>query len=396
MCTYPARHVWRQILMTFLTRGGSRNAFDGDRNSGQFPENMARLCDTPWDVPRLGARVTVTCSGNSTRHASRVATSAVAAIPPRMVRRLMEMRMLDPARLFERWWRVAIDGTLQDRGRDTPKSEARYRYVVEAKLVGPQGTMFHLMSEFMDVRDPVRDKEDCELNAFLRITERLRKEFPRLSVCLLLDGLYPVRPVFDRCTEYGWKFIATLREGRQPLAWAEAVETMAMSSGNVCKGTREGEDGTVEQTLRWTHRIPFGEHEFDVLFSGEVGPASASLWVWCTNFGVDTHNAHALANNGGRARQAIENVFNVETNGGFGLEHAYCADNTAAHNYHVMMQVAHTLAQLLVNGLLRRLTRACRKVADTKLTELLRSSLEYVLIGTGPPWCGQIRFVSSA
>jgi hypothetical protein len=48
--------------------------------------------------------------------------------------------------LFGRWWLVAIDGTLQDRGHDTQAGEARYRYVVEAKLVGPQGTMFSLMS----------------------------------------------------------------------------------------------------------------------------------------------------------------------------------------------------------------------------------------------------------
>jgi len=396
MCTYSGRHIWRQILMTFLTRGGSRNAFDGDRNSGNLPQNMALLCDTPWDEQRLGARVTVTCSGNATHHASRVATSEVATIPLRMTRRLMDMRLLDSARLFGHWWQVAIDGTLQDRGHDTPETEARYRYVLEAKLVGPHGTVFHLASEFMDVRDPVRDKEDCELKAFLRLSERLRAEFPRLSICLLLDGLYAVRPVFDRCAEYGWKFIVTLREGRQPLAWAEAVETMMMSPVNVSKGTREGEDGTVEQTLRWTSRIPFGQHELSVLFSGEVGPACASLWVWATNFGIDRENAYGIANHGGRQRQVVENCFNVQKKGGFGLEHAFCADSTAAKNYHLMMQAAHTLAQLLVNGLLRRLTKACRKVTDKKLTELLRRSLEYVMIATGPPLSAQIRFQSSA
>lgn len=45
-----------------------------------------------------------------------------------------------------------------------------------------------------------------------------------------------------------------------------------------------------------------------MLFSGEVGPACASLWVWCTNFEIDARNAYALANGGGRARQNIENV----------------------------------------------------------------------------------------
>ncbi|MBU4200309.1 MAG: hypothetical protein KKE37_08600 [Verrucomicrobia bacterium] len=91
----------------------------------------------------------------------------------------MSMRLLDRARLFDRWWLIAVDGSLQDRGHDTPTNEARYRYVVEAKLVGPDGTMFPLMTEFdEDMRDPVRDKEDCELNAFGRLAERLHAEFP--------------------------------------------------------------------------------------------------------------------------------------------------------------------------------------------------------------------------
>lgn len=382
--------------MTFLLRAGSRNAFDADRNSGQFPENMLRLCGQKWDAERLGERRTVTCSENATHHASRVPVEAVAQIPPRMVRRLTQMRLLDSARLLGRWWMIAIDGTLQDRGRATPEAEARYRYVVEAKLVGPWGTMFSLMSEFVNVRDPVRDKEDCELNAFRRLAQRLAAEFPRLPICLLLDGLYPVEPVFDLCAAHGWKFIATLKEGRQPLAWDEAVQTLFMSPASVVKAHRAGEDGHVEQTLCWTRRIPFGAYEFDVLFSGELSPAKSMLWAWVTNFELHRDNVFTLANQGGRSRQGIENVFNVEKNGGFGLEHAFCANETASRNYHLMMQVAHILEQLLVNGLFRRLLRACRKVSDAKLIELLRISLLTVRIDDTLPVFGQLRFYSSA
>jgi len=35
-CTYDARHLWWQMLLTFLLRGGSRNAFDGGRLSGRW------------------------------------------------------------------------------------------------------------------------------------------------------------------------------------------------------------------------------------------------------------------------------------------------------------------------------------------------------------------------
>lgn len=396
LCTYLGRHIWWQILMTFLVRGGSRNAFDGDRNSGQMPENLLQLCEQDWEDERLGVRRTITCSENARKHASRVPVGAVAQLLVAMVRRLIQMRLLEEARLFDRWWLIAVDGTLQDRGRDTPRGEARYRYVVEAKLVGPQGTMFPLMTKFRDMRDPVLDKEDCELNAFLRLAERLHAAFPKLPICLLLDGLYPVQSVFDRIAFYRWKFIATLREGRQPTAWDEAVQTTLLSPAHVVQCRRRGEDGWVDQTLRWTQQIPFADHEFQVLFSGEISPTAATLWAWVTNFPLSPERVQAIANRGGRARNGIENVFNVQKNGGFGLEHAFCANTVASQNYHLMMQVAYTIDQLLVHGLLRRLTRACRKVTNSKLIELLRTSLLTVRINPDLPSFGQLRFCSSA
>jgi len=397
MCVYSGPHLWWQMILTFLLRHGTRNAFDGDRNSGELPENLLRLCAEEWDEDRLGTRRTVTCTGNTTHHASRIPVDAVAGIPLLMVRRLIQMRMLDDARLLGRWRLVVIDGTLQDRGRDTPGKLARYRYVVEAKLVGPEGTMFPLMTEFVNVRDPILEKEDCELNAFRRLAKRLKAEFPRQALCLALDGLYPVHSVFDLCEQYEWMFIATLREGRQPIAWDEAVQTMMMSPSHVSQGMRYGEDGCVQQTLRWTNQIPFGKHTFQVLFAGEISSSAATLWAWVTNFPLAHNTVHAIANQGGRKRNAIENVFNVEKNGGFGLEHAFCANDTASQNYHLIMQVAYIFAQLLINGILRRFTSACRKLTDIKITEILRYSLTYVRIDPlQPPPRQQIRFIPSS
>jgi len=396
MCTYLGRHIWWQIILTFLLRGGSRNAFDGDRNTGQLPANVVRLCKQIWDDERLGTRQTVTCTENAVYHASRVAVKAVAQVTVNMTRRLIQMRLLDSGRLFGRWWLIAVDGTLQDRGHDTKDGEARHRYVLAASLVGPFGIMIPMMSEFMDMHDPVRDKEDCELNAFGRLAKRLLSDFPRLPICLLMDGLYPVKPVFDLCEANGWKFIATLREGRQPSSYDEAVQTMMMSPTHLFCGQRLGEDGPVDQTLRWTNAVPFGQHTFNVLFSGEISPMTASLWVWVTNLRLDVKRVYAIANHGGRARQGIENVFNVEKNGGFGLEHTFCANTDASQNYHLMMQVAFILWQLLAKGVLQRLTRACRKVTDVKLVELLRTSLQSILISPGDQAFGQLRFYSSS
>ena len=58
--------------------------------------------------------------------------------------------------------------------------------VLEARLIGPCGTELPLMVEFLDVDDPVRDKKDCELKGFDRLSRRLREAFPRLPISIRL------------------------------------------------------------------------------------------------------------------------------------------------------------------------------------------------------------------
>lgn len=381
--------------MMFMFRGASRNAFDAERNSNCLPHNINRISGQKWDPVCLGKRVTATCSENAKRHASRVPTRFIATLLIKIAGRLMQMRLLDKNRLFKRWWLIMIDGTLQDRGRKTKFTRARYRYVLEAKLLGPCGLVIPLITEFQDQRDPLRKKEDCELKAFARLAKRLKRAFPKLPICLLVDGLYPVKLFFDICEQYQWKFIATLREGRQPSAWDEAVQTMSMCPHQVRHHSYMGEHGPVQQTLRWTHQVPFGNYAYQVLFSGEISPVAATLWAWVTNFELEPQNVVAIANQGGRARQAIENNFNVQKNGGFGLEHVFCANENASQTYHIMMQVAHVIQQLCINGILRRLTQACRKISDRKLAELLFDSLRWVPLDQQAPPAIQIRLSSA-
>ena len=105
---------------------------------------------------------------------------------------------------------LAIDGTqklggaslwsesLQERrvsGAD-PHAQARYQYhvyVLEANLCFHNGMVIPLMSEFLDYQqgDTEQNKQDCELRAFHRLAERIKKAFPRLPVMLLLDGCIP-------------------------------------------------------------------------------------------------------------------------------------------------------------------------------------------------------------
>jgi hypothetical protein len=62
-----------------------------------------------------------------------------------------------------------------------------------------------------------------------------------------------------------------------------------------------------------------------------------------------------LANQGGRLRWKIENEgFNVQKNGGYALEHIYSHHPIAAKVFYLLLQLAHTLAQLIERGSLFR------------------------------------------
>jgi hypothetical protein len=78
---------------------------------------------------------------------------------------------------------------------------------------------------------------------------------------------------------------------------------------------------------------------------------------WVTNCKVSATNVIALANDGGRMRWKVENEgFNVQKNGGYGLEHAYTKNPTSAKIFYFLLQMAHMLAQLLHKGSLLRKT----------------------------------------
>jgi hypothetical protein len=54
-----------------------------------------------------------------------------------------------------------------------------------------------VLTEFLEHPEEPPTKQDCERKAFYRLTQR----FPRLPICLLLDGWYAGGPTFTRCEQ---------------------------------------------------------------------------------------------------------------------------------------------------------------------------------------------------
>jgi hypothetical protein len=404
MCLYTAAHLWWHIIATYLSRKGSRNGFDEQRQSGQAAWNMGLLCGQTAEDPRFEGQPTVTCSDNAAHHASRVDPEAVAQIPVLMFHDLLDRRLFDDARLLGRWYRMVADGSVKEKCREgfeeggkSSTNGARYRYVLQLSVVGPADTLFPLMHEEMDLRDPVADKEDCELKSFARLSQRLKQEFPRLPICLVADSLYCCQAIVVTCQQFDWSYVLTLKEGRQPTTWEETISLLPLHRTNRlrCLLGPGGQEG--QQDFRWVEKIILGEHQTNVILQGEITTQpSATLYAYITNFSnLTPQRVAAVVNRGGRERHLIEDTFNAQKNNGIGLEHVFCANATASKNYYTMMQVAEVLWILTCHGGLRRLYDWARRATEQGLARAIWQGLQACRLPPDLPPLGQIRFNSA-
>lgn len=288
-----------------------------------------------------------------------------------MIERLIRQKVLYRWRFLRRYYMVVIDGTgvLNFRERHCEHCLTKklkngetlyYHPILEAKLVTPNGFAFSLMTEFIENSDPEASKQDCELKAFYRLSERLKKRFPRLPICILLDGLYAGGPTLSRCKQYGWKYFVVLTD--------DDLSTVNREFEALCQISPENQlhlvfdkGKEIEQDYRWMDEIAYldsegQEHKLSVLECVETKPdgeggKQSKKFKWLTNFEMNARTVSVLANKGGRLRWKIENEgFNDQKNGGFELEHAYSEDETAGKIFYLLLQVAHIIFQLVAKG----------------------------------------------
>ncbi len=104
-----------------------------------------------------------------------------------------------------------------NKGRPEEK-EIYYHHVPEAKLVLGDGFVVGIGTEFIENENEDVSKNDCEAKAFRRLAERLKKEYPRLPVCVLADSLYASEPVSENAsvTTAGTSCCATRKGASRP------------------------------------------------------------------------------------------------------------------------------------------------------------------------------------
>jgi hypothetical protein len=362
---YPLPSVLATGVLMFLLRLGARRQV-----------NLMLRQNGPSSAKFQALFNTETCPHGDTldETGKRLEVLQVQEVVTRTVETLIRKKVLDRYRLRGHYFLIAIDGTgtLTFPERHCPHCltmthnghTTYYHPILEAKLVTCDGFVFSLMTEFVENPGEHPTKQDCELKAFYRLADRLKRRFPRLPICLLLDGLFAGGPTFSICEQYGWKYIVTLQENDLRSVQEQFNGLLDTFPENHVRFRPADQYKTV-QGFDWVNDIEYvdsenNEHTVSVIRCLETKPDSkgklkTTRFKWITNFYVKIINVIQLSNQGGRLRWKIENEgFNVQKNGGYALEHRYTHNPVSAKVFYLLLQLAHTLAQLIERGSLFR------------------------------------------
>ncbi len=378
--TYPLPFMlWASILM-FMTKLKARRQVNFWFNTSEVVSNLNALSGT--ELEKMAHDTTL---GNLLE---RINPEEIARIITRMVRSLIRMRCLEKFRLLGMYYLIGVDasGHMAFKKRHCEHCLVKkkggipvyyYHNVLEAKLITSNGMALPVMTEFIENEAENVSKQDCELNAFRRMEGRLKKAFPQLKICLLMDSLYAGEPVFKICRENNWKFIITFKEGSMPAFYEEYLFYKRVGrTENACV-----EKERLRQDYAWINDMEYrSRYKLNILECAESEPGekladSDPRFVWLTNIKIGENNYKQVAE-GGRLRWKIENEgFNMQKNGGYNLEHAYSLDPTALKNLYLLIQIAHFINQLVEKGSLlrehiRRAFGSIRNVARKLLEEL--------------------------
>ena len=375
--------IWSGISL--FARGlGSRRQFDHEsRRDAASTER--RLCQ---NLNRLAGTDAVDLMHGDTLddYLEQLDPRYLGSLPPQMARRLERMRVLEYARLQERYL-IVVDATglwsWTKRHCDACLHQTHngvttyYHMVLEAKLITPDGMALSICSEFVENIAPNATKQDCEGAAVARLLPRLKARFPRLPICLLFDALYANQNVLRLCRECGWPWIISFKEGSLPTAFREFHTLQALVPDQVL----ETRVANRYQRLSWVHDLEHEDFRFSAFDCLTYNDQSEPVYfAWITNLPVRRDTVGELANHGGRKRWMIENQgFRNQKHQEYCLEHPYSDHPVALKNYYYLIQITHAFMQLLVRGRLagafrsgiRSIRNLFRRMAESFLHELI-------------------------
>ena len=320
----------------------------------------------------------------------RLSPQCLSEIRRKLVASLLRMKQFYRARLLGKYWRVILDGTglfyfrekhcencLCETVKDAEGKERKryYHKVLEAKLVLGEKLVISLGTEFIENESEDVKKQDCETNAAKRLLGRLKKEHPRLPVCVQGDALYAAEPMMRICRQNGWKYIFTQKKTRQPgvgesYAWIQegggvtTVKNIGKEQGTGRYANHVEEVAGKEETI----------HIYEYEYTKKQGDGEKTVqFQWLTNIEMTKRNLEEMVE-AGRGRWKIENEgFNNQKHGLYQIGHLNSRQGNAMKNHYLLTQIADILMQLYMawNPMLKE-TGQSKKNTSSRLLESFR------------------------
>jgi hypothetical protein len=352
---YELSEILMGAISLFLFKEGSRNAYNAERKDKDFLANYEKLfrmslphMDTVDDVFRV------------------INPEELEKQKVKMVRSLIEKKVLHKWRLDGKYFVVAVDATgvasytkrhckkcLSKESKNGKKSW--FHNVLEAKLVLPNGLTISLGTEWIENDKVGYDKQDCEIKAFDRLAKKLKKNFPRLPICIVGDGLYPNQRTFGICKRNRWEYIIVLKEGNLPMVWEEVKSLLQIEKDNKLQVIQRNKKEEKTNNYRWINGIDYKGYKLNWISNKEIittdKEETTKNYVHISSFKINKKRVAQISFSG-RMRWKIENEgFNEQKNNGYQLEHKYSEVSLrATKNYYQSLQIACIINQLLEQG----------------------------------------------
>lgn len=313
----------------------------------------------------------------------KLSPSCLAELRKKMVVSLIRGKQFNRSRLRGNYWRVVLDGTglfyFKERHcenclREVHKTEEGkttvryYHKVLEAKLLLGEKMVISLETEFIENESEDVTKQDCELNAAKRLLVRLKKEYPRLPICVQGDALYATEPIMRLCREKHWEYIFTqkgtrqkqLEEGYEWIRKGEGekrIEGLCAEKGSGYFANHVEEVAGKRETM----------NVYDYRYRNEKEEEVEYQWVSSLELTEKNLEEMILA---GRLRWKIENEgFNNQKHGLYRIEHLNSRNSNAMKNHYLLTQIADMVMQLYLswNPLIKEIGQSIKNTSSRLL-----------------------------
>ena len=215
-----------------------------------------------------------------------------------------------------------------------------YKYVLEAKVVFGN-IVISIDSEWIENNNlnTVKDKQDCEINAFKRMQKRIKKNYPKLKFIVTGDALYATTPMINICKNNDWHYVFNLKKDRLKNVYQEFQDNI------------DYENEVSKENYFLSSNIPFNKNKVNALrFIQNDKNGKTTTFNYITDLRVDNYNIKEIVNIG-RCRWKIENEgFNEQKNGTYNISHLCSHFDNALKIHYLLIQIAHTIRQLFELG----------------------------------------------